>query len=320
MGEKITHLKNCFDNGIKPSIAYEYVFLINKNEHKIKEQVVTGDFLHQLAGTSQDTHFIRMITHKGKQLVGPASEIDLTDCGIERFIIRPFKQEILEIENCYCEGSDPYITYKYLYRVNKQKLETLKETLSREEIIISAGADPSTHRLRIIKNGNPELIQEGEIIDLTQKGVERFILEAINCKEGFQRPVIINNLTPRDRNFLQALNFKYETWSESGLNWLVIRGCNIPSGYNVNKADIVIMIPPAYPLKEIDMIYFNPALARADGKPIGALSIQNLEGKAYQRWSRHRDRNLNPWDASIDGIESHLDLMISNLKLELKKR
>ena len=77
-----TNLKDCFYKGAKPAIAYEYTFDINEDEFSSKEQVITGNTLHGLAKTDPNTHFIRMVTGKGKVLIGPTVKIDLTDCGI----------------------------------------------------------------------------------------------------------------------------------------------------------------------------------------------------------------------------------------------
>ena len=56
-----------------------------------------------------------------------------------------------------------------------------------------------------------------------------------------------------------------------------------------------IRIETGYPNTELNMVYFFPALARMDGKPIGATDApQPLDGKTYQRWSRHRTAAQTP--------------------------
>jgi hypothetical protein len=78
------------------------------------------------------------------------------------------------------------------------------------------------------------------------------------------------------------------------------------------------MIPPSYPSTEFDMMYFCPALHRKDGQSIGALSQQSLDGKTFQRWSRHR--NAGEWRSGIDNLETHVLSVQAWLIDELKKR
>jgi hypothetical protein len=320
MSEKInkTDLKDCYCSGVKPKIAYEYIIHINENEYTIKNQTVLGNDLHKLVGTSSDSHFIRMVTKEGKIQVGPLIEVDLTECGIERFIILPFIQETIDLESCFCEGVKPVITYKYLIKINGKKYIVTQEKITREEILQLVDKDPDKHRLRMFTKGGKDILQKGQIIDLTECGVERFVYEALDCTEGFISSANLE-LQKTDEIFLSSLPNKVEIIENSNLNWLIIRDFEIPEGYNVQKADAAIMIHPHYPTAQLDMIYFNPPLSRADGKMINALSSQTIEGIVYQRWSRHRTA-INLWNAEIDDIESHLDLMSKCLIAEFNKR
>jgi hypothetical protein len=67
------------------------------------------------------------------------------------------------------------------------------------------------------------------------------------------------------------------------------------------------------------MVYFSPPLKRLDNQPIGALTNQPLEGKIFQRWSRHRTP-LNPWRPGLDNLETHLLLVDYWMKREFKIR
>lgn len=313
-----TDLNDCYCRGVKPAVAFEYIIKINDNKLSVKEQIITGNKLHEFEGTSSDTHFIKKVTREGKIDIGPLVEVDLTECGIERFIILPYEQQEIDLEDCFCKGVKPVITFKYLLKINREKYSTEKERLSREEILQLAGKDPKTHRLRMFTKGGKQILEEGQIIDLTECGVERFVYEEIDCTEGFLSSDF-NLITDSDRLFLSNLPNEVNVINERNLNWIVIRGHELPKGYNVKQADIAILIPPQYPTTQLDMVYFHPALRRTDGQPIGALSNQAIEGKVYQRWSRHR-KPSNRWNSEIDDVESHLDLMMSCLKAEFDKR
>lgn len=317
--ENKTHLKECYCSGVKPDLAYEFIIHINETEFSTKNKTIIGNDLHKLAGSDSDTHFIRMVTKKGKIEVGPLIEIDLTECGIERFIILPYIQETIDLENCFCEGVKPVITYQYLLKINRQKYKVSQDKITREEILKLVDKDPDKHRLRMFTKNGKEIIQPGQIIDLTECGVERFVYEALDCTEGFVT-VTAFDLPKEDLYCLSSMSNSVDFIESGRLNWLIIRDFEIPDGYNVKKANAAILIPPHYPTAQLDMIYFNPALSRADGKMIRAISTgQSIEGKIYQRWSRHRT-TANKWSTEIDNIESHLDLMLSCLKAEFNKR
>lgn len=108
--------------------------------------------------------------------------------------------------------------------------------------------------------------------------------------------------------FLDGLELPWETITESGMQWVVIHDYPVASGYNHQKVSVAIKIETGYPRTPLDMAYFFPPLQRADGKTINALSIQPIDGKHFQRWSRHRT-GINPWRAGIDDLSTHLALV-----------
>ena len=100
-------------------------------------------------------------------------------------------------------------------------------------------------------------------------------------------------------------------------NIVLIKDFPISPGYNVREAFLALILPGSYPDAQIDMMYFNPALNRVDGKPIGALSNANIDGKAFQRWSRHRTGE-NAWRPGLDNIGTHLLLVTELLTREFR--
>jgi hypothetical protein len=314
----ITDLKECYCSGVKPEIAYEYEFYINETPHRTKNQVISGLQIHQFAGTNPTTHFISMKTRSDKTLIGPNIDVDLTDCGIERFTVLPFEQQALDLHDCFCQGSIPYITYKYLIKINGDKYEVFQEEITGLEILKLAGKNPENNRVKMFSKGGKVLIGLQEVVDLTACGVERFVIEPLDCTEGFIKTDLPLQLLEEDLSFLDKIGV-VNSIDNGSSDWLVLRSCTLPDGYNVQNADVAFMIPKQYPAAALDMFYFYPPLTRADGLPIGALTLQTIEGKDYQRWSRHRTGD-NTWDPEIDSISSHYDLMINCLKSEFKKR
>jgi hypothetical protein len=122
-----------------------------------------------------------------------------------------------------------------------------------------------------------------------------------------------------DESYLEATGLQWETVSEGGLKWLIIRDRPLPAGYATERAHTALLVAPGYPDTEIDMAYFDPPLVRRDGAPIGALAVQQLDGKQWQRWSRHRTPQ-NPWRSGIDTLATHLVLVDHWLAREFTKQ
>lgn len=125
-------------------------------------------------------------------------------------------------------------------------------------------------------------------------------------------------LPEADEEFLNSSGLRWETLLESGVRWLLVHDFPVPPGYNVATVTVALRIETGYPDAQLDMAYFFPALARADGRPIGALSSQALDGKTLQRWSRHRTGE-NPWRPGIDDVSTHLMLVENWFRREFQK-
>ncbi len=123
-------------------------------------------------------------------------------------------------------------------------------------------------------------------------------------------------LPEADEAALDRTGLLWETVIENNVQWVIVHERPVPTGYNHAKANTALMIPPAYADAQIDMVYFTPDLARSDGRPIPALAGHALDGKTWQRWSRHRTEE-NPWRPGEDDVESHLLLVDYWLRREI---
>ena len=102
------------------------------------------------------------------------------------------------------------------------------------------------------------------------------------------------DLPPQDREFLDEYGQPWETIVD-GSQWVLIHEIQTHEGYNHPRVTAAIRMETGYPATELNMVYFSPALARKDGKPIVATEhMQVIDGKSYQRWSRHRTAK-NSW-------------------------
>jgi len=122
-----------------------------------------------------------------------------------------------------------------------------------------------------------------------------------------------------DAQHLATMALDWETIVDGAGRWLLIHDRPVPNGYNVERVAVALQIPPGYPDAQIDMAYFYPHLSRKDGLPINALAGHALDGKEFQRWSRHRTGEA-PWRPGEDDISSHLVLVDDWLAREFEKR
>ena len=123
-------------------------------------------------------------------------------------------------------------------------------------------------------------------------------------------------LPEEDEAGLKARGCVYETVKANNAMFLIVPDYIIPSGYNVQRAGLLLRIPSSYPDEQIDMAYFTPTLSLLSGKTIRQLSSVTLDNKPYQQWSRHRTLE-NPWRPGLDNICTHLVQVDNWLEREL---
>ncbi len=126
------------------------------------------------------------------------------------------------------------------------------------------------------------------------------------------------DLPVQDEKFLEEYGHPWETVID-GSQWVLIHEFPTHEGYNHPHVTAAIRMETGYPNTELEMVYFYPALARNDGKAIGATGAQQMiDGKTYQRWSRHRTAQ-NPWRIGIDYLDAHVFLIEDWLAREFER-
>jgi len=126
------------------------------------------------------------------------------------------------------------------------------------------------------------------------------------------------DLLPDDRQFLEEYGLPWEAIVE-GSQWVLLHEFLTHPGYNYQRATAAVRMETGYPQTALDMVYFCPALLRRDGQPIGATqAVQSLDGKSFQRWSRHRT-SQNPWKPGRDNLGTHVILIEDWLAREFEK-
>jgi hypothetical protein len=126
------------------------------------------------------------------------------------------------------------------------------------------------------------------------------------------------DLLPQDLKFLEDYGLPWETIVD-GSQWVLIHNFPTHEGYNHPAVTVAIRMETGYPNTELNMAYVFPALARKDGRRIGATEAnQTIAGKTYQRWSRHRT-SANPWKIGRDSLGTHVILIEDWLAREFEK-
>lgn len=215
-------------------------------------------------------------------------------------------EELIDIEEYVLAGKPIPRARKYRYRVNKQHFISETPELTREQILERAGLVPvNQYRLsEKRRHGPPVEIKPGQTVHLHKGEIERFIAQHCEVQDGLGSDRRAFELPPEDVAFLDGLGLRWEAVSENGL-WVIIYGVALPAGFRESTVDVAIQIVPGYPTGALDMAYFHPPIARADGRAIpNANSTQPLDGKSWQRWSRHR-LGASTWKPGIDNLESH---------------
>jgi hypothetical protein len=126
------------------------------------------------------------------------------------------------------------------------------------------------------------------------------------------------SVLPEDLEYLESLG-PWEAIIFQGSHWVLIHDYPLVDGYILQKTIAAVEMTSGYPRAQLDMIYFSPAVKRIDNAAIGALSARNIDGKNFQRWSRHRTQS-NPWREGVDNLSTHMALVEYWLEREFKIR
>lgn len=116
-----------------------------------------------------------------------------------------------------------------------------------------------------------------------------------------------------DVDYLSTKGHRYSVVEEGGMTCVVLQGYNLPAGFNRESTDLLVRLTPGYPDIAPDMWWFEPAVHRADGKPIAAADHTEAHiGRSWQRWSRHLE--VGQWMPGNDTLEAYMATLHANLE------
>ncbi len=183
-----------------------------------------------------------------------------------------------------------------------------------------AGFNPDQGWIIVLKTRDERRqVSLDEKIDLRTPGIEKLRLTPREINNGEANTVRRQfPLLPTDDEGLATRQCVWETITDNGRRWLILKAVELPAGYDASAVDIAIEIPSGYPIAELDMFYCYPHLSRVDGRPIPQTQVtESIEGRGYQRWSRHRGQ-IAPWRQGLDNVLTHLALIDAALLREVE--
>src|SRR5262249_35044064 len=123
----------------------------------------------------------------------------------------------------------------------------------------------------------------------------------------------VMTLPANDLACLASRGFEHAISAESNMICVVLRDYVLPPGYDRSKSDLLLRLQPGFPDLPPDMWWFDPAVRRADGRPVPATDVtEHHLGRAWQRWSRHFSGGQ--WKSGTDSLESFLALIRRELE------
>ncbi len=208
----------------------------------------------------------------------------------------------------------------------KLKVQGILLTLATPTIIvrdalIKAGLDPDKGWTAALKiKGEPrEAIGLDGIIDLTRDGIEKLWLRPSNIQNG-EAPCGLRSdfqLGEHDSDYLTKRGLTWDTLIHGASRWVILRNFPLPEGYTVSHADIAVQIPATYPMAALDMFYCYPYLQLKSRRTIPQTTArQSIDGKSYQRWSRHR-QGETIWNPNTDSLITHIAIIDESLSREV---
>ncbi|MES1934597.1 hypothetical protein T35B1_18433 [Salinisphaera shabanensis T35B1] len=112
-------------------------------------------------------------------------------------------------------------------------------------------------------------------------------------------------LPSKDRRYLKERDLSYREVEDGTQKGVIFPEFRLPDGkFHVGHAEILIILPAAYPDAAPDMFYALPhlTLAGSECAPRCTQARLNFEGRSWQRWSRHNGQ----WRPGVDGLQTML--------------
>lgn len=95
-----------------------------------------------------------------------------------------------------------------------------------------------------------------------------------------------------------------EVETGSGLEWVIIKEWPLPHGWNRQSTELLVLIPPGYPVTPPDNFYTDHDLRLANGQVPGNANANNQQlGRSWLQFSFHV--GTGDWKPSADLLGGH---------------
>lgn len=213
--------------------------------------------------------------------------------------------EVIDLAEYSAQGKAPPKENRYRLLLDKRPYVSDLGQLTGAEILALGQLDPAQFDLfQAMRGGQRIPIPASHTVDLTEPGIERFFTMKNEHSNGYENARREFELPPDDIAYLASTGLAWDAFVEGNQRWLIIRDRPVPGGFCTNHASVALRIDQNYPMAQIDMAYFRPALSQSAGRDIPSLTVIQIEGNQWQQWSRHRPPNA--WRPGIDSLETHL--------------
>lgn len=217
-------------------------------------------------------------------------------------------------------GNKPPKPYKI--KIDGTMYEVEAQFITGREILALAHKSPNQYDVGYKEHGHDvRIIGLDERVDLANPGLEKFITIQNGHTDGEEGPAgpFPFAFTEEDQSFADRHPGFIERVLDGNIHWVLIHDMDVPEGYNVRVVTAAVMLPVGYPTCGLDMVYFYPELSLTSGKPIHAAEArQTIQGKVYQRWSRHFTPQA-PWRPGIDCLETYYAMIQGWLRREVTR-
>lgn len=259
---------------------------IDGKRYRADDPVLTGRQLLNLTDQRPVEEHLVYFLGPGNLLedIGLEETVDLRESGKERFLTfksdRSFR---FELDGQRQDWGAPKISETTLRKLAK------------------VGDD---YRVWLERRGEEDKqLDRGEMVDLSNEGVERFYTGRDDTTAGETATASILPLA--DRRYFTDHDISYEEVVEGKQKGIILKNYALPPGrFEVELADILLVLPAGYPDAAPDMFYCDPWLKLRPGGqyPPKADQAFQFQGRKWQRWSRHN----NVWRPGIDGLPAML--------------
>lgn len=277
-------------------------FTLNDKQCIWPQRYISARLIQDLAGVDHD-HAVKLLRDGSDSFLAPTDVVDLSQPGVEHLTTVKHAWTLIV-------GGVP-LTYT-------TPLVQVEEALKRAKF----DTTKAWNIYLIVHGQDKQQLQLGSIVDLRKPGIEKIRVTPQNVGNGDGQGTAVRRefaLLPGDVEYLDAQGALWETVRDGDRRWLLIRNFVLPSGYLPASALLALDIPQDYPAAQIDMFYFAPAAALADGRVLPSVQVTaSIHGTTFQGWSRHRNAP-HLWDPSTDCVRTHMALVEACLAKELER-